>query len=260
MFGGLFDFFKNLDIKNILYILVIIIIVGIIGYYIYKTFFSKNNNEKVENSKNTEHMENRDVIEDNKIKEPDIDYSKMVDNLSNYPFFDIMIGDKHEGRLIFQLFDEDAPRTCLNFRHLCGRNILNNGKKPSYQGVEFHRIIPNFMIQGGDITRGDGTGGMSIYGEQFEDENLGAQHNQPGLLSMANAGPNTNSSQFFITTTETPHLDGKHTIFGIVLQGMDIIRKMESIETDENDRPKVSCKILKSGLLTKREFEKLSST
>lgn len=255
----MFDFFKNLDIKKILFILVVVIIVGIIGYYIYQTFFNKKKNEVSGNHNKVENMENREVIEDNKIKEPDIDYSTMIDDVSNYPFFDIMIGDKNEGRVIFQLFDEDAPRTCLNFRHLCGRNILNNSKKPSYQGVQFHRIIPNFMIQGGDITRGDGTGGVSIYGDQFEDENLGAQHNQPGLLSMANAGPNTNGSQFFITTTETPHLDGKHTIFGIVLKGMDIIRKMESMETDENDRPKIPCRILKSGFMTKKEFEKLSS-
>ncbi len=156
-----------------------------------------------------------------------------------------------------ELFDDNVPKTCKNFRTLCTKNILNNGSKPSYVGTKFHRVIPKFMIQGGDITNGDGTGGHSIYGPNFEDENFELKHNQPGLLSMANAGPNTNNSQFFITTEPTPWLDGKHVVFGIVLQGFEIVRKIENIQkNDENDEPIVPCKIIASGIMSKDEYNK----
>lgn len=144
-------------------------------------------------------------------------------------FFDISIGGNPSGRIVFELAPQ-TPNTSENFRALCTgeKGMGRSGKPLSYRGCKFHRIIPQFMCQGGDFTRGDGTGGESIYGEKFRDENFTLRHTEPYLLSMANAGPHTNGSQFFITTVPCPWLDGKHVVFGKAVSGQEVIRAMEA--------------------------------
>ncbi|KAK0614975.1 40 kDa peptidyl-prolyl cis-trans isomerase [Bombardia bombarda] len=153
-------------------------------------------------------------------------------------FFDVTIGNKPAGRITFALYNDLVPRTAENFRALCTgeKGLGKMGKPLHYKGSLFHRVIKQFMVQGGDFTAGDGTGGESIYGEKFEDENLGLKHDRPFLLSMANAGPGTNGSQFFITTVPTPHLDGKHVVFGEVLSGKSVVRQLEALPT-QSDKP-----------------------
>lgn len=154
---------------------------------------------------------------------------------SKYVFMDIQIGnDQPAQRVEFELFYDSTPRTAENFRSLCAGD---NSNKLSYKGCTFHRIIKGFMCQGGDFENGDGTGGSSIYGSKFEDESFSSKHTEPFLLSMANAGKDTNGSQFFVTTAETSHLDGKHVVFGRVVNGQDVVRAMEDTETGSNDKP-----------------------
>ncbi|KAH3900028.1 peptidylprolyl isomerase CPR3 SCDLUD_004345 [Saccharomycodes ludwigii] len=147
------------------------------------------------------------------------------------------VNGKKLEKLVFELYDDVVPKTTENFRALC------TGEKGfGYKNVPFHRIIPDFMVQGGDTDLTQGFGGKSIYGAKFADENFIKKHNKPGLLSMANAGPNTNGSQFFITTVPCPWLDGKHVVFGELIDGMGTLKTIESFGT-MNGRPRATVTI-----------------
>jgi peptidyl-prolyl isomerase G (cyclophilin G) len=166
-------------------------------------------------------------------------------------FFDITISDKLVGRIIVELYNDIVPLTVENFRSLCTgeKGKTKQGKPLLFEGSKFHRVIPNFMIQGGDFTRGDGTGGESIYGNKFPDEAFAVPHDRPFLLSMANCGPDTNGSQFFILTKPAPHLDGKHVVFGEVIAGKEVVTLIEKEPRGPKDRPINDVVISRSGEL-----------
>ena len=159
-------------------------------------------------------------------------------------YFDIAVDGEPAGRIVMGLYGEEVPITARNFRELAtGENGFG------YEGSVFHRVIPGFMMQGGDFTRGNGTGGRSIYGAKSSSENFGVAHTQRGLLSMANSGPDTNGSQFFITFAETPWLDGRHVVFGEVLEGFEVLDMVEGLPTGPRDRPLGEVVIAESGAL-----------
>ncbi|ORX48510.1 hypothetical protein DM01DRAFT_1368154 [Hesseltinella vesiculosa] len=158
-------------------------------------------------------------------------------------FFEVSAGGSALGRIVMELRPDVVPKTAENFRALC------TGEKGfGYKDSIFHRVIPDFMLQGGDFTNFNGTGGKSIYGAKFADENFQLKHTEPGLLSMANAGPGTNGSQFFITTVPCPWLDGKHVVFGKVVEGLDVVKKVESLGSGSG-KTKTEIKITNCGQL-----------
>jgi len=160
---------------------------------------------------------------------------------------DINIGETPAGRIKMELFSDIVPKTAENFRQLCTGECRRDARPQGYKNGTFHRVVPNFMCQGGDFIKGDGTGSFSIYGTNFPDENFQEKHTGPGLLSMANSGPNTNGCQFFITTAKCDFLDGKHVVFGKVIDGMLTLRKIENVPTGPNNRPKLVVKITECG-------------
>ncbi|CEP62546.1 peptidylprolyl isomerase CPR6 LALA0_S05e08042g [Lachancea lanzarotensis] len=168
-------------------------------------------------------------------------------------FLDVSIGGVPKGRLVFELFNDVVPKTAENFYKLCEGQSGFAKSRPdvplSYKGSIFHRVIKGFMLQFGDFTNFNGTGGESIYGEKFEDENFSLKHDKPFFLSMANAGPNTNGSQAFLTCVPTPHLDGKHVVFGELIQGKRLARTIENIATDSGDKPEKDVRIDDCGVL-----------
>eukprot|EP00920_Eleutheroschizon_duboscqi_P014593 GHVT01033855.1.p1 GENE.GHVT01033855.1~~GHVT01033855.1.p1 ORF type:complete len:218 (+),score=30.30 GHVT01033855.1:184-837(+) len=163
-------------------------------------------------------------------------------------YFDVSIGGEPPNRIVMGLFGKVVPKTVRNFREICRGNMVENGVALKYADSKFHRIIPNFMIQGGDFTNHNGTGGRSIYGAKFEDENFNLLHTTRGLLSMANSGPGTNGSQFFITTVKTPWLDGRHVVFGHVIEGYEFVQKIEAVGSNSG-KPSKTVMIVGAGVL-----------
>ncbi|KAF2498588.1 putative peptidyl-prolyl cis-trans isomerase [Lophium mytilinum] len=164
-------------------------------------------------------------------------------------FFDITLGGEPLGRIKMEVFKDITPKTAENFRQFCTGETRNNlGRPLGYKGSKFHRVIKGFMIQGGDFLNGDGSGSQTIYGTtKFADENFNLKHDAPYLLSMANAGPNTNGCQFFITCAPQPNLNNKHVVFGKVVEGMDIVDKIQNTRTNPGDRPTQDVAIAQCG-------------
>ena len=184
------------------------------------------------------------LYEDKEVKNKPVEPPKEQNKDNPVVFLDIKIGDKEAKRVEIELFKDKVPKTSENFRCLC---TGEKGEKLHYKGSIFHRVIRNFMIQGGDFENANGTGGSSIYGKKFDDENFTYSLSREGLLAMANSGPNTNGSQFFITLKDCPWLNEKHVVFGQVIKGMDVVKEVEAVETDGQDKPKVTVVIENCG-------------
>ena len=209
---------------------IIAIIVGIVFcYYIYKMNTEKSEQKLIENKPGQRLV-------------PIPKYDLKMDKTKINPFFDIFIGDEYAGKIVFNLIDDIVPKTAMNFRYLCSKNFTNT-KEPAYQNTTIDIVNKDKYISGGYSIN------YSIYGNTFEDENFELTHNQPGMLAMCNEGPNTNNSKFIITMDKLSDLDGKFVVFGIISSGYEVVEKINSIETDENNKPLVKCKIVKSGLM-----------
>jgi peptidylprolyl isomerase len=167
--------------------------------------------------------------------------------VSQTVFFTVSIDGVEAGRIEIGLFGGIVPRTAANFEALCKGDRRAGSTRLAFAGSSFHRIIPSFMIQGGDFTNADGTGGMSIYGQTFPDENFTLKFDRKYLVAMANAGPNTNGSQFFITTAKTPWLNGRHVVFGTVVSGFDVVDKIEAVGSPSG-APEATVTIVQAGL------------
>lgn len=180
-----------------------------------------------------------------------------LDTVTQKVFFDIHKNGQPAGRLVFGLFGNTVPKTAANFATLAdgSAGIGLSGKPLAYKGSKFHRIIRDFMAQGGDFTKDNGTGGESIYGAKFEDENFILKHSKPGLLSMANSGADTNGSQFFMTFVETPWLDGKHVVFGEVLEGWEILGEMNRLGSRDGTDRSTEWLIADSGIVVDKKPE-----
>jgi len=185
-------------------------------------------------------------------EDDDID-DAVLNEITSRVFFDMSIDGNEVGRIVVGLYGNAVPKTVLNFETLArGDTTHSMGRKLAYEGSTFHRIIPDFMIQGGDFTNHNGTGGLSIYGDRFKDEKNGLmrlRHTGPGILSMANSGKNTNGSQFFITTKATPWLDTRHVIFGKVMSGMNVVRLIEDRCGTQSGKPMYVVKVERCGVL-----------
>ena len=220
--------------RNIIIIIIIVLIaIGIIAYFVWKP---KNNKSLLSKS------------DPKKIEEIDKNLLLPVDNSSNV-FLEIECNGISKGKIEIELFDNDVPKTAKNFRHLCIQGV-RGGISP-YINTKFHRVIKDFMIQGGDIENKDGTGGYSIYGKFFKDENFKLEHNQQGLVVMANAGKDSNNSQFYILTKKkgANWLNGKFVVFGIVVSGYNIVKEIEYMPVDKKDCPITECKIIDCGIV-----------
>jgi peptidyl-prolyl cis-trans isomerase B (cyclophilin B) len=222
-------------LSNIIGIILFIIFIIIVKYVLTFTPKFKKNKKKVKFKKNKEKKNNIKLM--NNITNNIINIKEKTDKV----YLEIEENGKIIGKIIINLFDKVVPKTAKNFRELC--------RSKKYITAPFHRIIKDFMIQGGDFTNYDGTGGHSIYGNKFDDENFKLNHNKKYLLSMANSGVNTNGSQFFITTSVCPHLDGKHVVFGEVIDGFDLVDYLNETKTNNDDKPRNMIIISDCGVL-----------
>lgn len=246
-----------LDKKYVLYA-VGVAVAGVAAWYLWKKFFGFEPKKEVKQQLVPQQQSNFNQPDSHSISYQESDSGlENVNQITNneglrmrikkinkdeFPlcYMKISNGNQPMGKVIFKLYQKKVPKTVENFVFHLDRN---------YAGTRFHRVIKDFMIQGGDYENGDGTGGQSKFGASFEDEDLSGVHDRGGLLSMANAGPNTNGSQFFITTVPTPWLDGKHVIFGEVMKGMEIIKQIENMQVNENDEPLTPIIVRECGMI-----------